>query len=159
MFGPNYLMVGDAYAFIDPVFSTGVHFALTAAFAGAEAVDASLREPARAMKHLEEHQRRIRRGLKTFSWFIYRITTPAMRHLVTNPRNMFRIKDAIVSLLSGDLFGKTGIEYRLAIFKIIYYLHVLAAPRANFAAYRRRRRKVAVTEPCANAVPHAGESR
>jgi flavin-dependent dehydrogenase len=159
MYGRNYLMVGDAFAFIDPVFSTGVHFALSGAFAGADAVDAALREPTRATAHLAAHQRRLKRGLKTFSWFIYRITTPAMRHLVTNPRNMFRIRDAMVSLLAGDLFGKTSIHARLALFRVIYYLHVLAAPRANLAAYRQRRQNVDGPELRAESAPHAGDSR
>jgi len=159
MYGRNYLMVGDAFAFIDPVFSTGVHFALSGAFAGADAVDAALREPARATAHLAAHQRRLKRGLKTFSWFIYRITTPAMRHLVTNPRNMFRIRDAMVSLLAGDLFGKTSIHARLSLFRVIYYLHVLAAPRVSLAAYRQRRRNVDGPELRAESATHAGDSR
>lgn len=157
MFGANYLMVGDAFAFIDPVFSTGVHFALSAAFSGADAVDAALREPARAAALLAAHQRRLEKGLRMFSWFIYRITTPAMRHLVTNPQNMFRIREAMVSLLSGDLFGGTALRRRLALFKVIYYLHVLAAPRTNLAAYRRRRQQVAPSELRAHSVPDVGD--
>ena len=39
--GPGYLLLGDAYAFIDPVFSSGVLLAMNSAFVGAEAVDAS----------------------------------------------------------------------------------------------------------------------
>ncbi|MEJ2481372.1 MAG: NAD(P)/FAD-dependent oxidoreductase [Acidihalobacter sp.] len=34
--GDGYLMVGDAYAFLDPVFSSGVHLALTSAFFAAD---------------------------------------------------------------------------------------------------------------------------
>jgi len=72
---------------------------------------------------------------------------------------MFRIKDAMVSLLAGDLFGNTAIHARLALFRVIYYLHVLAAPRRNFAAYRRRRQNVGGPEPGTDSVPHAGEPR
>ncbi len=42
--GPNYLLVGDAFTFIDPVFSSGVMLAMNGAFAAADAVDAWLRE-------------------------------------------------------------------------------------------------------------------
>ena len=39
--GPNYLCVGDAHKFIDPIFSYGVHFALHEGGAAAEAIAAS----------------------------------------------------------------------------------------------------------------------
>lgn len=142
IFGPRHLLVGDAFTFIDPVFSTGVHLALTGAFIGADAVDAALRQPRQAGKHLRAYERRVRRGLKTFSWFIYRITTPAMRDLIMYPRNILGVEQAIVSLLAGDLFGNTRIGLRLLLFRFFYYITVLGAPRENFAAYRRRRRNV-----------------
>jgi len=40
--GPNYLCVGDAHKFIDPIFSYGVHFALHEAAAAAEAIAGSV---------------------------------------------------------------------------------------------------------------------
>lgn len=140
--GQNHLLVGDAFTFIDPVFSTGVHLALAGSFRGAEAVDAALREPRRAAAHLRAYERQIRNALGTFSWFIYRITTPAMRDLIMHPRNILGVEQAIVSLLAGDLFGKTRLAPRLWLFRAFYYLTVLGAPRANFAAYLRRRRNV-----------------
>ncbi len=48
MAGDRYVMVGDAFAFIDPVFSSGVFFAMNSALLGAETVDGALRDPARA---------------------------------------------------------------------------------------------------------------
>lgn len=143
IFGPRHLLVGDAHTFIDPVFSTGVHLALTGAFLGADAVDAALRDPRRAARHFRAYERSVRRALKTFSWFIYRITTPAMRDLIMYPRNILGVEQAIVSLLAGDLFGHTRIGLRLLLFRFFYYVTVLGAPRSNLAAYRRRRRNVA----------------
>lgn len=142
MFGPNHLLVGDAHTFIDPVFSTGVHLALTGAFLGADAVDVALREPNRALTSFRAYDRRVRSGLRTFSWFIYRITTPAMRDLIMFPRNILGVEQAIISLLAGDLFGETRIRARLLLFRIFYYITVLGAPRRNFVAYLRRRRNV-----------------
>ena len=40
--GERYLMLGDAYAFIDPVFSSGVYLAMQSAFDGADVVEAVL---------------------------------------------------------------------------------------------------------------------
>jgi len=144
MRGANYLLIGDAYAFIDPVFSSGVHLALNSAFEGAATVDAVLRDPAAADVRLAQFERKVRRGLKTFSWFIYRITTPAIRDMVLHPRNPWRIKEAVISLLAGDLFRDTPLAPRLLIFKAIYYLKTLFDPHASYAAYKRRRTNIAV---------------
>ncbi|MBI1722721.1 MAG: tryptophan 7-halogenase [Gemmatimonadetes bacterium] len=43
--GPGFYLVGDAAAFVDPLFSVGVVFAMYSAFAASWAVDRSLRRP------------------------------------------------------------------------------------------------------------------
>ena len=48
MTGENFIMVGDAFAFIDPVFSTGVYLAMNSAFLAADAVSTCLHEPAKS---------------------------------------------------------------------------------------------------------------
>ncbi|KAJ6472489.1 putative halogenase [Mycena sanguinolenta] len=48
--GPNFRMVGDAAAFIDPFFSSGVHLALTGALSAAASIAGSIR------KHCTEEQ-------------------------------------------------------------------------------------------------------
>ena len=142
MRGRNYLLIGDAFAFIDPVFSSGVHLALNGAFEAADAVDAILRDPALAEARLKSYEKVVRGGLQRFSWFIYRITTPAIRDMVMHPRNPMRVKEAVISLLAGDIFRDTPIRFRLVLFKIIYYLKTLFDPKASYAAYKRRRQNV-----------------
>ena len=62
MSGKNFIMIGDAYAFIDPVFSTGVYLAMKSAFLGADVVTASLRRP---VAEAERARRRFeRRGAR-----------------------------------------------------------------------------------------------
>ena len=34
--------------------------------------------------------------LTNFSWFIYRMTSPAIRELFMNPRNYFRMQEAVL---------------------------------------------------------------
>ena len=48
--GERYLLLGDAYAFIDPVFSSGVYLAMQSAFAGAEVVETMLDRPREAAR-------------------------------------------------------------------------------------------------------------
>ena len=134
--GEGYVLLGDAYAFIDPVFSSGVMLAMNSAFAGADAVDACLRTPARARVALREFDRSMRCGPREFSWFIYRVTTPTMRELILAPRNLLRMKEALLSVLAGDIFGRTPIWKSLQAFKMTYRLFWLLHPRRSVMAAR-----------------------
>ncbi|MEX0693206.1 MAG: NAD(P)/FAD-dependent oxidoreductase [Rhodospirillales bacterium] len=137
MTGDRFLLVGDAYAFIDPVFSSGVYLAMQGAEFAAEAVDGYLREPHKAAKHMKKYERRVSRGLEQFSWFIYRFTSPAMRYLFTHPTNYLGIRAAVTSVLSGDIFGRTVLWPRLMAFRTLYYVFSLVFWRAG-KAYRDR---------------------
>ncbi len=139
MAGPGYLMVGDAFAFVDPVFSSGVYLAMNSAFLGAEVVDECLKTSPRASRALRHYDKTIRHGLQTFSWFIYRVTTPAMRHLLLNPRGYFRVNEGVTSLLAGDIFSATPVRSRLLFFKLVYYMTSLSMAKKSFAAYKQRR--------------------
>jgi len=142
MHGKGYLIIGDAYAFIDPVFSSGVLLGMNAAMNAADVVDEILRDLPTAQKTLRAYDKMIRGSLKTFSWFIYRITQPVMRNMFMGPRNWFRIEEATMSLLAGDIFGDTPVRRRLFFFKIIYWIAYLANWRINRDAYKRRQKSI-----------------
>ncbi len=127
MYDKNYLLVGDAYAFIDPVFSTGVFLAMSSARSGAATITAYLRNPAGRQRRLADHQRRVRHWLRTYSWFIYRFTSPAMKRLITTRRNPYGLKSAAISILSGDTTMTPSRRIRITAFKAIYYLFTLQA--------------------------------
>ena len=152
--GPNYLMLGDAFAFIDPVFSSGVMLAMNSGFEGAKAIDACLSRPTESAAALAAFDRAMRHGPEVFSWFIYRITNPTMRDIFMAPRNIFRVKEALLSVLAGDIFGTTPIWRGLRIFKVIYYLSFLGNFRQSLDGWRRRRINIRPVEEAA-----AGESR
>ncbi|MFJ1256836.1 FAD-dependent oxidoreductase [Cupriavidus sp. CuC1] len=141
-FGPNYVLLGDAYAFIDPVFSSGVMLAMTSAFAAADAIETCLRQPAGAQAALQRFDKVVRHGPRQFSWFIYRITTPTMRDLFMGPRNLLRMKEALLSVLAGDIYGKTPIWRSLLAFKVLYYGVALVNCRRSLGAWRQRRRNI-----------------
>ena len=125
MVGRNYLMLGDAYAFIDPVFSTGVYLAMNSAFKAADTVTTVLREPQKATRALARFSGDVQRGMDRFSWFIYRMNRPALRDLFMNPRNILRLQEAVLAMLSGDVFRPSPVHFRLMIFKALYYAKVL----------------------------------
>ena len=140
MYGDRHIMLGDAFAFVDPVFSSGVMLAMNSAFVGADAVDASLRDSATANAALLRFDENVRSGVKEFSWFIFRMTNPTIRDLFMGPQNLLRMEEALLSLLSGDLFRGTPIHWSLCAFKCVYYLSNLAHPWRTFNAWRGRKR-------------------
>jgi flavin-dependent dehydrogenase len=142
MVGDGYLLVGDAYAYVDPVFSTGVYFAMNGAVLAAEAVNAYLREPTQAKSLLAQFDRQVRHGINVVSWFIYRFTSPAMQSLFMAPRNVWRLEEALISMLAGDVFRNTPIAARLALFKLIYRVTGLLQSSRAWTAYRLRKRNV-----------------
>ncbi len=140
MHGPGWLLLGDAYSFVDPMFSSGVLLAMNSAEAGAEAVDAALREPAREAILMRSMARRLDRGLDEFKWFIYRFTSPTMKHLFANPRNLFGVEQAVVSMLAGDVFDARPVLWRLRVFRFIYALTTLQLAPAALRSWLQRRR-------------------
>jgi len=120
--GPSHVKVGDAYGFVDPIFSTGVHLALCSAREAADAVLAILGKPQNRAARLARYDRMIERRLGFVSWFIYQIHDPAFRHLMVNPRNVFGIEQAVISLLAGDFRPDPRLRMRIALFKLIRYM-------------------------------------
>jgi flavin-dependent dehydrogenase len=149
MSGERHILIGDAFAFVDPVFSSGVFLAMNSAFLGADVVEAVLRGRTDAARLRRRFEREVRFGLRQFSWFIYRMTSPAMRRLFMAPRNHLRMQEALLSLLAGDLFRGTPIHWSLRAFKAVYYATTLLDLKDNFGAWQRRRRMMrgALSEP------------
>ena len=143
MGGPGWIMVGDAYAFVDPVFSSGVYLAMHSGKQAAALVDAVLADPSREAALQADFARRIRRGIRVFSWFIYRFNSPVMRGLFAAPRNIWRVEDGVISMLAGDVFDSGPVMRRLHLFKAIYAATGLANLRRWWSDLRERQRQSA----------------
>ena len=124
-FGDGYLMIGDAFAFLDPVFSSGVLLAMTAGEMGADVAEAWLDSPARGRVKARRMERDIRHAMGRLAWLVYRINTPALRFLFMAPGNRFRMRDGLVSLLAGNLRGTWNQVLPVLAFKSVYYATVL----------------------------------
>jgi flavin-dependent dehydrogenase len=140
LYGDGYLMVGDAFAFIDPVFSSGVFLAMKSGQSGAKAIDAILGGAPNANALLAQHERFLRRGIRIVSWFIYRYNSPALRRLFMNPSNRSNVKAAVISVLAGDTFDRTPIGVPVFLFKLLYLIFSLSTWRDSLAFGFRRRR-------------------
>ena len=148
MIGEGYLMVGDAFAFIDPVFSSGVHLALNSGTVGAGVVDAFLRGAPDYAARAKHFERVVRRGIETFSWFIHRFNQPAFEALFVSRRRPPKIERAVLSLLAGDVFEQSKMRFPLFMFKVVYYMLFLLNWRENWTVARRRKQgsRTTVTE-------------
>ena len=137
--GDNYVMVGDAYTFIDPVFSSGVMLAMNSAFAGADVVSARLAADARAEANARTRFDFVmKEGPKQFSWFIYRVTNPTLRDLFMAPSDKWDMKKALLSVLAGDVFRDTPIRRGLRMFRMVYYVFSFIHLPRSLRAWRRR---------------------
>ncbi|MDB6042415.1 MAG: flavin-dependent dehydrogenase [Gammaproteobacteria bacterium] len=120
MGGPGWVLVGDAFAFLDPVFSSGVYLAMSGAEQAAAVVDVSLREPAREKGLLRKLEKRQRAGMARFSFFIYRFNGPVMQQMFRAPRNTWQLEQGVISMLAGDLFDTPQVLWRLKLFQLVY---------------------------------------
>lgn len=120
--GPGFALIGDAYTFVDPVFSSGVYLAMSSAQNIVPVVESWL-DGARLQHRWRawRYKRRTRRAVNAFKWFIYRFTTPAMGWLFANPRNVLKVEQAVVSMLAGDVYDNRNVRCRLLVFKLIYW--------------------------------------
>lgn len=120
--GEGYLMVGDAFAFLDPVFSSGVMLAMSSAALGADVAKAWLDDPARGRALARKTERKMRAAIDRLSWLVYRINTPVLRDMFMGPRNTFRMRDGLVSVLAGNLDGSLRYALPFLAFKAAYYM-------------------------------------
>jgi flavin-dependent dehydrogenase len=144
--GDRFLMIGDAFTFVDPIFSTGIMIAMTSGVRGADIVDLCLREPQRGRRALRVFERQVRQATARLTWLIYRINDPVFRYMLMHPSNRLRIRDGLLSLLAGEIFDcSRATRLRVLVFKLIYHaLRVLRPPelRARPASASRAPRSV-----------------
>jgi flavin-dependent dehydrogenase len=102
--GNGYLLVGDAFAFIDPLFSSGVMMAMSSAAFAAEAIDAWFRDRRRGERLMRAYGRKARRGLNALSWLINRINTPLLRDIFMARIDLFDTRNGLLAILAGDFY-------------------------------------------------------
>jgi len=138
MGGPGWILVGDAFAFLDPVFSSGVYLAMSGAEQAAEVVDRALREPRRETSLQRKLEKRQRAAMARFSFFIYRFNGPVMQQMFRQPRNTWQLEQGVISMLAGDLFDTPLVLRKLRVFKLVYAISVLRDWRRSRAEHKYR---------------------
>jgi len=124
--GEGYFLMGDAFAFVDPVFSTGVLLAMTAGESGAAVALRWLDNPRAGLALARKAERRMRQALNKISWLIYRINHPVLRDMFMAPSNRFRMRAGLVSILAGNLQPSWRYSPPLLAFKAAFFALSLA---------------------------------
>ena len=102
--GDGHILVGDAAAFIDPLFSSGVMMAMSTAAFGATVVEALLDGLDSRERHMRDYERKIRLSLHSLSWLIYRINSPILRDLLMSSFDLFNTRQRLITILAGDFY-------------------------------------------------------
>lgn len=108
--GDGYVMVGDAGAFLDPVFSSGVFLTMKSAQLVAHDILRAFRENDFRAHQFADYEKRIRGAQKIFFKFIKGWYDPAFLDLFFYPRNIFGLKSAITTMLAADLYDPRNLR-------------------------------------------------
>ncbi|MBF0263666.1 MAG: tryptophan 7-halogenase [Gammaproteobacteria bacterium] len=144
MFGQDFMLLGDAFAFVDPVFSSGVYLGMSGAEKAAEVIDQCLQQPEKAEILCHNLESRIRSGINEMCWFIYRFTSPVMKRLFMNPSDQYQIESAVISMLAGDIYDNPAVKWRLRFFRFIYYSYAMRMLPNVIKSWLRRKKNVAI---------------
>ncbi len=117
--GDRFLLVGDAAAFIDPVFSTGVYLGLVGAFRAAEAVDAALTAQRFERARFIAYEREAQKGIATYRRFVKGFYTPEFVDVLMSPSDWLSLRAAVTSLLAGFGVDRFEVNWRVSVFRAI----------------------------------------
>ncbi len=102
--GDGWALVGDAAAFLDPVFSTGVFLAMATGERAARAIDRALARRGRVdARDFAAYERQARRMVGRFRKFVYNFYDPVFFEAFTTPRPPESIRAAVVTVLAGGV--------------------------------------------------------
>lgn len=104
--GDGYFMVGDAAAFLDPIFSTGVTLAMVSAQSTAGIVTRLLWGEVSARSAQQRHVRFIEKSTRPFWNLIRNYYRHSFRELFMEGQGPFEMQRAIISILAGQVFPK-----------------------------------------------------
>lgn len=131
--GPGYFLVGDAAAFLDPIFSTGVCLAMMAAQQAAEHVTELVQGKARPAAARKRYIRYVEGSTKPFFRLIRQYYDHSFRELFLNGTGPMQVHGAVLSVLAGHVFPcpPFSLRWRLRLFDLFLMLnrHVPLVPR------------------------------
>jgi flavin-dependent dehydrogenase len=123
--GDGYILIGDAAAFIDPLFSSGVMMAMSSAAFAADIVHLWLDDRKSGERQMRVYERKLRRGLHSLSWLIYRINCLVLRDIFMGSLDLFATRNGLLALLAGDFYNTPRFMSPLRRLQLAYGLFYL----------------------------------
>ncbi|MET0795660.1 MAG: NAD(P)/FAD-dependent oxidoreductase [Polyangiaceae bacterium] len=117
--GDRFVLVGDAAAFIDPVFSTGVYLGMLGAFRAAVAVEAALAAGKFERSQFLAYEREAQKHVATYRRFVKGFYTPEFVDVLMSPSDWLSLRAAITSLLAGFGVDRFEVNWRVLVFRAI----------------------------------------
>ena len=141
--GQGYFLVGDAAAFVDPIFSTGVCLAMMSAQQVAGHVLQLLTGATTPSQARARYDRFKKNTTGVFFRLIRQYYDPSFRDLFLNATGPMQVHRAVLSVLAGQVFPKLpfALRWRLGLFNLFVILnrHLPLVPRHNrFSLLRAR---------------------
>jgi FADH2-dependent halogenase len=120
--GDRFLIVGDAAAFIDPVFSSGVLMAMSSARDAAKAIHSAFQTDDFSARALSAYEREHRRRVSAIFRLIRAFYRPAFLDMFMNPIELLELKGAVATMVAGSFDLRLRLRWRLELFFFIGWL-------------------------------------
>lgn len=131
--GPGFFMVGDAAAFLDPIFSTGVTLALVGANEASKHATKILRGEIDPARSRDEYTRFVTGSTAVFWRLIRKYYRHSFRELFMNGQGPVKVHKAIISVLAGQVFPRPvwALRWRMRLFEFCVWAqqYVSLVPR------------------------------
>ena len=102
--GDRFLCVGDAVAFVDPIFSSGVYVAMQTGEMAASEILVAFADGRFEARRFRRYTKRVRRGVSPFVRFIRRWYEPAFVEIFLRPSERLAMLDSVTGVLAGGAF-------------------------------------------------------
>ena len=113
--GDRFVCVGDAIAFLDPIFSSGVYLATQSAELSSVEILKAFRENRFEARRFAGYQKAIRRGMRPFQRFIRNFYDPSFTEMFLKPREYAGMVDGVTGVLAGGAFLRMSLRMRLSL--------------------------------------------
>ena len=123
--GDRFVCVGDAMAFIDPIFSPGVFLAMQSGELAAASIVRAFRTGRFSARQFRGYERAVRRGSRPFEQFIELFYDRAFLEVFLRPRNILNMVDAVTGVLAGGSFGQLTRDLRFSLWAFFQVIKVM----------------------------------
>ncbi len=113
--GDRFVCVGDALAFVDPIFSSGVYVSSQSAEMASVEILKAFRQNRFAERRFRAYQRRVRKGVNSFQRFIRSFYDPSFIEIFLKPREIAGMVDGVIGVLAGGAFVRRSLKLKVGL--------------------------------------------